>query len=224
MTDQPSAPDLAAALSEGDERFRALLDVLPLPIFVYDAETLRYLAVNQAAIAHYGWSREEFLAMKVTDIRPPEDVPRLLKVFETLDQGPRKLGIWKHRKKDGSLIEVDIVSREATNGGRRARLIIATDVTERRRLERALHESESRSRAVFEASPLSCSLMRLPEGIYTDVNEAFIQLTGYNKEDGDHSRRPPPAHPGAAQPGDQRPRCHARRRQAAAGDRRHRPR
>ena len=183
MPEDSAAPDFAAALFSGEERYRALLDILPLPIFVYDAETLRYLAVNQVAIAHYGWSREEFLAMKVTDIRPAEDVPRLLKVFETLTMEPRKLGIWTHRRKDGSHIEVDILSRDATSGGRRARLIIATDVTERRRLEQALRESEARSRAVFEASPISCSLLALHEGVYTDVNEAFTQLTGYTKED-----------------------------------------
>ena len=131
-------------LAADGPRDMSLLDDLPLPVFIYDMETLRYLAVNQAAIETYGYSRDEFLAMTVTDIRPAEDVPRLLRTFDLLDRRPRKLGIWQHRRKDGSMMDVDIVSQDATEHGRRARLVIATDVTERLRSERAVRESEEK--------------------------------------------------------------------------------
>ena len=184
MPDQPHKPSPIAAIPDhAGADYEALFDLVPLPTFLYDSQTLRYLAVNDVAIEQYGYSREEFLAMKVTDIRPPEDVPRLLEVFANIDPRPRKFGVWTHRRRDGSMIEVEIVSRDALKDGRPARLVIATDVTERRRLERALRESEGRFRAVFEASPVSCSLMTVPGGVYANVNEAFTRLTGYTKED-----------------------------------------
>ena len=140
-----SPPGSIEELLEASEaRYRSLLDDLPLPTFIYDVETLRYLDANQAAVELYGYSRAEFLAMRVTDIRPPEDVPRLLETFNTLARAPRKLGVWKHRKKDGSVLEMDIVSRDTTEGGRRARLVIASDVTEQRRAQRALAEAKEK--------------------------------------------------------------------------------
>jgi len=134
----------SSLLAADGQRDMSLLDDLPLPVFIYDMETLRYLAVNQAAIESYGYSRDEFLAMKVTDIRPAEEIPRLLRTFDSLDRRPRKLGVWQHRRKDGSIIDVEIVSQDATEDGRRARLVIATDVTERSRGEKAVRESEEK--------------------------------------------------------------------------------
>ena len=136
--------NLGALLAESEARYHALLDNIPLPTFIYDAETLRYLAINQAAVDLYGYSRDEFLAMRVTDIRPQEDVPRLLETFETLDRRPRKLGIWTHRTKSGALLQVDIISQDTGVAGRRARLILATDVTERRRADLALADAKEK--------------------------------------------------------------------------------
>ncbi len=133
--------NLETLLAASEARYRALLDNIPLPTFIYDVETLRYLAVNEAAVGLYGFTREEFLAMRVTDIRPAEDVPRLLETFASLDRRPRGLGVWRHRIKSGAVLEMDIVSQETEAAGRPARLIIATDVTERRRADRALAEA-----------------------------------------------------------------------------------
>ena len=135
---------LQTLLAASEARYRALLDNIPLPTFIYDVQTLRYLAVNQAAIEVYGYSREEFLAMRVVDIRPAEDVPRLLVAFDTLDLRPRRLGVWRHRTRSGAILLMDISTQDTEADGRPARLVIATDVTERHRADRALAEAKER--------------------------------------------------------------------------------
>lgn len=104
----------------------------PLPMYVCDLETLRFLEVNAAAVAHYGYSRDEFLAMRITDIRPPEDVPRVLaEVRDLLAEAPRptlqNTGEWRHRRKDGRDFYVRIFARTLQFAGRRAALAVIQD-------------------------------------------------------------------------------------------------
>ncbi|MBO1438704.1 PAS domain S-box protein [Meiothermus sp. CFH 77666] len=111
----------------------------PTPMWIYDPETLAFLAVNNAAIAKYGYSREEFLGLTIKDIFLDEDINKLL---ESVVEGFKKSEIWRHRKKDGGLIEVEIASHSIFYDGRKAQLALATDVTENKRIERRLHASE----------------------------------------------------------------------------------
>jgi PAS domain S-box-containing protein len=109
-------------------------------MWVFDRETLRFLAVNDAAVRHYGYGREEFLAMSITDIRPAEDVPALLAdVQDQAESGPVSVGVLRHRKKDGTLVDVDVTRSSIVFQGRPARLVLAADVTQRRR---ALEEKD----------------------------------------------------------------------------------
>src|SRR6185503_8117566 len=99
------------ALLESEERYRLLFENNPQPVWVYDLETLAILAVNPAAILKYGYSREEFLSMTIKDIRPAEDIPALMKKLSTPnDGGVDDAGSWRHRKKDGGIIDVEITS------------------------------------------------------------------------------------------------------------------
>jgi two-component system, cell cycle sensor histidine kinase and response regulator CckA len=134
------------ALGESEARYRLLFDANLLPMWVFDVETLAFLAVNAAALDHYGWTREEFLAMTIKDIRPPEDVPRLLAAHAAPRAGRRRAGLFRHRTRSGELIDVEIVSHEITWAGRGARLVLAHDVTDRLRAERALAHSQQRLR------------------------------------------------------------------------------
>jgi two-component system, cell cycle sensor histidine kinase and response regulator CckA len=125
------------------DEFRWLFDEHPQPMWVFDRETHAFLAVNAAAIALYGYAREEFLAMTIRDIRPEEDVPRLLENLKQPVEGLAQAGVWRHRRKNGDLMEVEITSHARYFEGRPAEIVQVVDVTERRAAERALLENES---------------------------------------------------------------------------------
>lgn len=123
---------------ESEKRYRIMFESNPLPMWVYDLETLKFLAVNESAIIHYGYSQEEFLTKTIKDIRPPEDVPMLLSDVVSVN---KKLGtpiVRRHLKKDGTLIDVEIISHGIIFAGRLSRLVLANDITERKRAERLI--------------------------------------------------------------------------------------
>jgi PAS domain S-box-containing protein len=119
-------------LRSSEKQYRLLFQTNPNPMWVFDLETLAFLEVNEAAIQHYGYSREEFLAMTITDIRPPEKGGhRKMIAIGTADRGL----VWRQRRKDGSLIDVEVLWSPMAFRGHFAALTMATDVTERRRVE-----------------------------------------------------------------------------------------
>ncbi|HEY4292272.1 bifunctional diguanylate cyclase/phosphodiesterase [Luteibacter sp.] len=131
---------IQAKLAEAEQRFRLAFDRNPLPYWIFDTTTLAFLEVNEAAIRNYGYSREEFLAMRITDIRSTQDaetVRRLVKApSPPEDIDPNK--VWVHRRKDGTTLDVHIHVATLDFAGHRGRLVLAEDITERLRSERAL--------------------------------------------------------------------------------------
>jgi len=132
ITERKRAKEL---LQESEERHRKLFDNNPHPTWVYDRQTLRFLAVNAAAIRKYGYSNEEFLAMTLKDIRPPEDVPAMLESVNAVRDGNESVGVWRHRQKNGTVADVEITSYALTFAGRDAEVVVAVDVTQRKRDE-----------------------------------------------------------------------------------------
>ncbi len=132
------------ALRASEEHYRELFENNPQPMWVSDRKTLSFLAVNEAAVKHYGYSREEFLSMTIQEIHPPELRVALSETVAKNTDVLRKVGVWQHRKKDGSLIDVEITAHELDFNGRPGRLVLANDITERKRAEEALRESEYR--------------------------------------------------------------------------------
>jgi PAS domain S-box-containing protein len=128
-------------LRASEARYRSLFESNPHPMWVYDVESLRFLEVNEAAIAHYGFSRDEFLRMTIKDIRPDEETAKLEDIVEGDLPLIGKMGIWKHRKKDGTPIDVEITTHEFSIYDRPARLILALDVTARLAAERDLNRA-----------------------------------------------------------------------------------
>jgi PAS domain S-box-containing protein len=131
------------ALQASEARYRQLFESNPLPMWVFDLETLVFLAVNEAATSHYGYSREQFLAMTIKDIRPPEDIPALLAGIAKRPDGLDAAGTWRHLRRDGTIIDVEITSHSIWFAERSAEIVLANDVTERKRSEDALRESNS---------------------------------------------------------------------------------
>jgi two-component system, cell cycle sensor histidine kinase and response regulator CckA len=170
------------ALRASEEMHRLLFENSPLPMWVYDEGTLAFLAVNEAACRGYGYSREEFLSLTIEDIRPVQDVPKLK---EHISRGLRDLnnsGIWRHLRKDGTLLEVEIVSHPLVFSERPARMVLAIDVTQRRLTERRIQERTTYLNALVENSPVP--LLALDPLQRTQIaNPAFVRLFGYSTKE-----------------------------------------
>jgi PAS domain S-box-containing protein len=130
-------------------------------------ETLEFLAVNDAAVSHYGYSQEEFAALTIKDIRPEEDVAALLAALEQ-GMGSMDTGGFRHRKKDGSIIDVEITAGRVVFDGRDAALVLAHDVTDRKRLEREFAQTQKMD-----------AIGRLAGGIAHDFNNVLLVIAGH---------------------------------------------
>ena len=129
-----------SALRDSEEKYHYLFANNPQPMWIYDFETLYFLEVNQAAIEHYGYSKEEFLKMKIKDIRPIEDVPALLLDLQEDQKSYKVAGEWRHVKKNGKIINVDITTVSIRAYGKEVRHVLVQDITERKLAELALQE------------------------------------------------------------------------------------
>ncbi|MFP5390488.1 MAG: EAL domain-containing protein [Gammaproteobacteria bacterium] len=123
--------------STDDKSFNQLFKAHPIPMWVYDLETLAFLAVNSAAVAHYGYSEEEFLRLTIRDLRPDDELARLEANLATAPrQGLERSGVWRHRRRDGRIIDVEISSHPLQFHGRACKFVLAHDVTDRVESER----------------------------------------------------------------------------------------
>ncbi len=170
------------ALRESEERYRLLFETNPQPMWVFDNETLAFLAVNDAACRHYGYTRKEFLAMTIRDIRPAENFPALLQNLATQSDEFQRAGVWRHRKKDGAEIAVEIASHPLLFTGRPSQLVLATDVTARMRAEEALRQSEQKYRDIFDFATVGIYQSRRDGSLIT-VNAPLAEILVYDSPD-----------------------------------------
>ena len=169
------------ALRDSEHRYRTLFEMNPLPMWVYEYDSLRFTDVNDAAVRHYGFSRAEFLCMNIRDIRPREELPAMEEALRNPE--PRRGPVhFRHRKKDGTVIDVEITSFEFDSGGRRSRLVIAQDITARMRAEVELRQSEERYRELFENANDVVYTHDL-DGIVTSMNLAGERVSGYSRDE-----------------------------------------
>jgi PAS domain S-box-containing protein len=137
------------AIEDSERRYRTLFDVHPQPMWVVDASTLAFLAVNGAAMRLYGYSKDEFLALTADQIRPDEDVDDLRRAFADWSNNYSQR-IWRHKKKSGEVIAVKVTSFNLDFAGRRARLGVIEDLTERQMAEQRAKQSEQRYRELLQ--------------------------------------------------------------------------
>ncbi len=170
------------ALEKSAQEYRLLFKANPCPMWLCDQKNLQFLAVNDAAVNHYGFSREEFLTMTVKDIRPQEDVANLLDHINITVAPNAEAGIWRHRKKDGTVILVNVSWHKVEFRDREAYFVLANDVTEQKESETALIESEQRYREIFDNANDLIYTHDL-EGNFTSLNHTGEELTGYSKSE-----------------------------------------
>lgn len=157
-------------IRKNESMFRLLFANNPLPTWVIDCQTLRFLQVNDAAVCQYGYSAEEFLRMTALDLRPPEQREELRQFFSSASEDGRYLGQWKHVKKDGKVIDVDFVAHDLDYSGLCVRLAVAQDISERQMLEQQLRQAQK-----MEA------VGRLAGGVAHDFNNLLMVIKGHTE-------------------------------------------
>lgn len=168
-----------AALQKQNEEYRILFESNPCPMYVCAEGTLEFLAVNEAAVNHYGYSREEFLNMTVLDIRPTTDASLPVDADDNPENNYEG-GVWKHRKKDGSIIDVYVNWQKLDFAARPAYMVMANDITEQKQAEIAMRESEERYRDLFQYANDIIYTIDLA-GNFTSLNQTGERLTGYTQ-------------------------------------------
>jgi PAS domain S-box-containing protein len=177
------------ALRDSEERYRLLFESTPQPIWVYNEDTLAFLAVNEAATRTYGYTRDEFLSMTINDLRPEEDIPTLL-IKNAAD--PNELVIsspWRHQTRERKTIYVEMTSHPVVFDGKNSKLVIVNDVTERKlldekqqRLHTSLQQSAAEWRQTFNAMDFPVLIVDL-EGTIKRSNSAAEQIAGLAAEE-----------------------------------------
>ena len=162
-----------------EERNRLLFESNPHPVWVYDLENFAIIDVNEAAIRNYGYSREEFLTLTIKDIRPAEDVPAVLESVAKSGTVSEENRIWRHRRKNGTLLDVEVTSHPLVYAGRNARLVVSTDITKRKQAEEALRQSEERFRLLVSGVKDYGIFMLDPEGRVASWNTGAERINGY---------------------------------------------
>ncbi len=177
----------SAHLHDAQNQLQLLFSANPYPMWVYDCATLRFVSVNDAAVRTYGFSQEEFLGMTVLDIRPPEEKPTLLDYVNHIHLGLNSPGIRRHRKKDGSLLFVEVRGFAFERNGGSYELTLADEVTQRILMEEALRQSQASLQSLVDGAPFGIIRTLLDEDRFESLNPAMLKiLGGYSLDEAMH--------------------------------------
>ncbi|HET9484245.1 MAG TPA: EAL domain-containing protein, partial [Xanthomonadales bacterium] len=169
------------ALRASELAYRVLFERVPMPIWIYGLDDKRILAVNDSAVDHYGYSREEFLRMSIDMLRTPEEREEFNDFDIDRHSGLLSAGLWRHARKDGSVIEVEITSHSLDWDGRPARMVLAKDVTAQLRAQREVREREMQLRQIL-ADASDGLLVIGADGIVRFANPALDPMIGRSPE------------------------------------------
>ena len=166
----------AAVAEDAERRYRMLFESHPNPMWIFDAESLGFLDVNESAVRQYGYSRAEFLDMTIMEVLPDNDSPAPAPSSERRTHKRDAVALSRHQKKDGTVIDVEIVSHSLIFAGRPARLVLVTDVSDRTRTRVALREREEQLRLAQKSDAAA----RLASGVAHDFNNVLTAIRGYS--------------------------------------------
>jgi PAS domain S-box-containing protein len=173
--------NVALALEESERQYNELFNLSPQPMFVFELESLKFLDVNEAFIRYYGYTREEFFQMDLREIRPPGEIPAFEMgiLSDSKDHKNDNLGVFKHLKKNGEIIQVDIKSNFINYKGKNAKVTIATDVTERLNYIKAI---ETQNEKLKEISWIQSHIIRTPLARIMGLIEIFKDIQEDSEE------------------------------------------
>lgn len=175
---------MMAALEESEERYRQIFAATPLPMWVTDAHVPRFLAVNDAAVRKYGYSRSEFEQITAIDLQAEDCRDAVTRQLLARDPAQPMQFLRRHVTRDGESISVEITAQPFQYGGQQARLILANDVTDRLRAQQALENSETRFRAMFEQASVGIAIRELSEHPrFVRVNRKLCEILGYSESE-----------------------------------------
>jgi two-component system, cell cycle sensor histidine kinase and response regulator CckA len=157
-----------------ESRYHQIFSDNPLPSLVYDSETLQIIDINNIAMEHYQYSREEFLALTIKELCPPEDMPSLMEHFAKTDPSQERKP-WRHKKKDGSIINVEVTERTLEFTGKKYRIAFIKDITEQKLAEK---EKEKLQTLLFQAKMMEV-VGQLAGSVVHDFNNILTSLVGY---------------------------------------------
>ncbi len=187
-------------LEQSEKKYRHIFESSPMPMFVVDMTTHKYLDVNEAAIKHYGYSREELLSMSAKDLRPAEEVQRFVNTDFTVKGENYNIGLWKHKKKDGTVIDVEMTLNQVHFGDKLVNLVLANDITEQHQAEEKILQmnEELEEKVQVRTSELSgvlteikdlynnapCGYFSVDSNIYiSNINQTLLDWLGYTQEE-----------------------------------------
>ncbi len=165
----------SAALADNERRYRLLFDSNPLPMWAWDAESTHIMAVNDAAIEKYGYDRDHFLLLRLTDLLDPTELPRFSGARLPFSENRQSAGLWLHRTASGRQVAMDVVTTSSRRLGRDSWLSVGIDVTARREAERALASSEEQLRQSQKMEAIGT----FASGISHDFNNLLTGMLGY---------------------------------------------
>lgn len=176
ITDRKNTENI---LRESEKRYRLLFEHNPVSMLIYERESLNLLSVNEAFVKHYGYSKEQIASMRLPDLYPENQKKAIVNFADGLE-GHVNAGEWNHLKSDGSLINIIAVSHDILFNEKECRIAVVYDITDMKKAEKALRESEEKYRTLFDTA--SDAIMLMSDDRFIDCNRKTIEMFGTTRE------------------------------------------